>query len=60
MDYFMRCPDMPLEPPDNDTPDNRRYWQIKDRLADIEIEKRRLEEEQESLEWELEDMGWTS
>ena len=60
MDYFMRCPDMPLEPPDNDTPDNRRYWQIKERLKDIEIKQRRLEDEKEKLQMELEAMGWTS
>lgn len=60
MEYFMRCPERPLEPPDDDTAENRRYWQIKDRLADIEIEKRRLEDEKEELKMELEDMGWTS
>lgn len=60
MEYFMRCPERPLEPPDDDTAENRRYWQIKDRLADIEMEKRRLEDEKEELQTELEDMGWTS
>ena len=60
MDYFMRCPDMPLEPPDNDTRDNRRYWQIKERLEDIEIKQRRLEDEKEELKMELEAMGWTN
>ena len=48
-----------LEPPDDDTWENRRYWQIKDRLWDIQLEKRRLEDEQETLQWELEEMGWT-
>lgn len=37
MAYFMRCPDMPLEPPDDDTPDNRRYWEL--------IEERQAHEE---------------
>ena len=60
MDYFMRCPAMPLEPRDTDTRENRRYWQIKDRLADIEMEKRRLEDEKEELKMELEAMGWTN
>lgn len=60
MEYFMHCPERSPEPPDDDTADNRRYWQIKDRLADIEIEKRRLEDEKEELQTELEAMGWTN
>ena len=60
MEYFMRCPERPLEPPDDDTSENRRYWQIKERLEDIEIKQRRLEDEKEELKMELEAMGWTS
>lgn len=36
MDYFMHCPNRPLEPPDDDTADNRRYWEIKGEIQDYE------------------------
>lgn len=50
MAYFMRCPDMPLEPPDDDTPDNRRYWEL--------IEERQAHEERIFyIDCQLEDLG---
>lgn len=59
MAYFMRCPDMPLEPPDDDTPDNRRYWQIKEKITNIDAQIDYLLEVKEGLEYELEDLRWT-
>lgn len=58
MAYFMHCPDMPLEPPDDDTPDNRGYWQIKEKITEIDAQIDHLLEVKEGLECELEDLGW--
>ena len=53
MDCFMHCPDRPLEPPDDDTADNRRYWQL--------VEKKEAHEMCIfHINSELEDMGFST
>lgn len=48
---FMDCPDRPLEPPDDDTPENRRYWALVE-------EKEALEERIFRIDCELEDLDF--
>lgn len=51
MDYFMRCPDRALEPPDS-PPANLRIEALLE-------EKETLEERIFRINCELEDLGWT-
>lgn len=58
MEYFMRCPERDLDPPDVETPERRRCREIMEKIETIDEKIDQLRDEKESLEWLLEEMGF--
>lgn len=59
MDCFMHCPDMPLEPPDDDTAERRRLRHLMDLKEEYEGKIAHYQDLIEQVEQEALNNGWT-